>query len=64
MIYIRSCKDCTERTIGCHANCEKYLAEKAAAEEERMRRRTEIDRELAQVGRLVASFKRMRRRKH
>lgn len=24
-----TCKDCTERVVGCHSNCEKYLNEKA-----------------------------------
>ena len=24
-----SCKGCTERHVGCHATCEKYIAEKA-----------------------------------
>lgn len=24
-----SCKGCTERYVGCHSSCEKYIAEKA-----------------------------------
>ena len=24
---IRSCKDCTDRRLGCHAVCEKYISE-------------------------------------
>ena len=35
MAIIRSCKDCTDRYVGCHSNCEKYLSEKA--EYERLR---------------------------
>lgn len=27
-----SCKDCTERHVGCHTTCEKYKAEKAEHE--------------------------------
>ena len=27
---IRCCKDCQERHIGCHGNCEKYQAENQA----------------------------------
>lgn len=26
---ITTCKDCADRTIGCHSTCEKYLAQKA-----------------------------------
>lgn len=29
LTMIKSCKDCTERYIGCHSVCEKYLSEKA-----------------------------------
>lgn len=25
---IYSCKDCTERKLGCHATCEKYIKDK------------------------------------
>lgn len=24
---MKACKDCTEREVGCHANCERYRAE-------------------------------------
>ena len=27
----RSCKDCKERSVGCHATCKKYLEEKELA---------------------------------
>lgn len=30
-----SCKDCTERHVGCHSTCEKYISEKA--ENDRLR---------------------------
>ena len=29
MRTISPCKDCTDRYVGCHADCEKYLAWKA-----------------------------------
>lgn len=29
-VKITSCKDCTDRTIGCHGRCERYKADKAA----------------------------------
>lgn len=32
---IRCCEGCTERQVGCHGNCEKYIAEKAAHDTER-----------------------------
>lgn len=33
MPRITVCKNCEERTIGCHSNCEKYLAEKATEQQ-------------------------------
>jgi hypothetical protein len=32
---IRCCYGCEERQIGCHATCERYLAEKEALDQER-----------------------------
>lgn len=29
MTNIKCCKDCTERHIGCHSDCEKYNKEKS-----------------------------------
>lgn len=29
---VRSCKDCTDRTVGCHIDCERYKADTAANE--------------------------------
>lgn len=29
MQMVLTCKDCTERTVGCHGRCEKYLKAKA-----------------------------------
>lgn len=31
---ITCCKDCTDRQIGCHATCERYLEQKKRNEEE------------------------------
>lgn len=31
----RCCYECRDRHVGCHAECEKYLEEKAQAERER-----------------------------
>ncbi len=30
MIVIKCCKDCTEREVGCHGWCEKYIQQKAS----------------------------------
>lgn len=32
---IKCCKDCTKRYIGCHSNCDDYLKEKKAIEEQK-----------------------------
>lgn len=32
MIGIKCCKNCTERYIGCHSSCERYLKEKEVHE--------------------------------
>lgn len=37
MAGIRSCKDCTERYMGCHSYCQKYLSEKAEYDERKLR---------------------------
>ena len=29
MASITCCKDCTERVLGCHSTCERYLEQKA-----------------------------------
>lgn len=34
-----SCKDCPDRTVGCHSVCPKYLEEKRIREEELEERR-------------------------
>lgn len=34
-----TCKGCTERHLGCHATCEKYLKEKAQNDKEREQER-------------------------
>lgn len=42
---IHCCRDCSERRMGCHGSCERYLAEKAAHEAERERRKQAAVRE-------------------
>lgn len=35
---IKSCKDCQERHIGCHSECEKYISERAEYDREKSER--------------------------
>ena len=46
MEMIKCCKDCTDRTVGCHSVCPKYLEEKCIHEEklEEKRHRLNNDR--------------------
>lgn len=39
------CKDCQERTVGCHAVCQKYIGakEQQDADRERIKQEREID---------------------
>lgn len=65
MEMIKCCKDCTDRTVGCHSVCPKYLEEKRIHEEqlEEKRQRMNKDRirtEFVQSG-VVKSVKRRRR---
>ena len=36
---IKCCYECTERALGCHATCEKYIAERKALDEEKQEKR-------------------------
>ena len=49
---IRCCYKCTERHDLCHSTCERYLAEKAATDEERTKLYAEkqIDADLSNLG--------------
>lgn len=33
---IRCCMKCTDRTVGCHSTCERYLKEKAEWEQKKL----------------------------
>ncbi len=35
MRKVTICKDCRDRTAGCHADCEKYIQDRKAYEEEK-----------------------------
>lgn len=45
MKYTYPCRDCTQRAVGCHAACERYLEAKAAANAAKAEfyRRTAVD---------------------
>lgn len=46
------CKDCQERFIGCHATCEKYIAQNAAHLEEKQR-----EKEIKSVERMMKDYR-------
>lgn len=65
MEMIKACKDCPDRTVGCHSFCQKYLEEKRIHEEalEEKRHRLNNDRirkDFVESG-VLKSLKRRRR---
>lgn len=58
-----SCKDCPDRHIGCHGECEKYKAYCAKLEEERQRRKLLIESTPAMSAAKLANVRRQARRK-
>lgn len=49
------CKNCSERKVGCHSDCKKYLTYKNEMERQRMLRteqKEEIDFHISEKGRL------------
>ena len=57
-----ACKDCTERHIGCHAECQKYAEEKRRREEARSKRREGADAEGILVGGYIKRARQCRSR--
>lgn len=55
------CKDCKERTVGCHSTCERYIKVKTQYEEEKSRRREKELYEREAITVQVNSCKRRRR---
>lgn len=56
MIPSVPCKNCSDRKVGCHSNCEKYLKYKAEMERQRILRteqKEEIDFHISEKGRLL-----------
>ena len=33
--YITCCLDCTDRKVGCHSTCQKYISQKVVADEQK-----------------------------
>ena len=53
MSTMRSCKDCSDRTVGCHIDCERYKADVAAHEAVKEAQREEWLRNNIQVERSI-----------
>ena len=56
MIPSVPCKNCSDRKVGCHSDCEKYLIYKNEMERQRMLRteqKEEIDFHISEKGRLL-----------
>ena len=60
---ITVCKDCPDRVIGCHSNCERYIAEKADHDAEKTQIFRERNKEMAQISIAKAGIKRMKKGK-
>lgn len=58
-----SCKDCPNRHVGCHGECEKYKAYCAELEKERQRRKLLIESTPAMSAAKLANVRRQARRK-
>lgn len=57
-----SCKGCTDRTVGCHADCPRYLADKAKRDEQAELIKREQGKDFL-INRYKADIKRKIRRK-
>lgn len=62
---IYSCKDCQDRTIGCHSTCEKYISQREAHDEELKRiyenKQTDV---MMSNYEIRGKYKTIKRRKH
>lgn len=47
------CKDCKERSVGCHGSCERYTAFRHESEEQRQQKNLETEREMRVIGVLI-----------
>ena len=58
------CKDCPDRHMGCHAECEQYKYQKAKWEAERKHINEQKQREYDYIGRTRDTQDRFKKRKH
>ena len=61
---ITVCFKCTDRHIGCHATCERYIEESELNRKKREENQKQKDAYSAQLGRKISSVLRMQRRRH
>ena len=64
MTPITTCKDCTERVVGCHSKCEKYLEAKAKDDLKREGIYKELNGQKDLVDYKIRKAESGRRRKH
>lgn len=55
MIY--SCKNCKDRSIGCHSHCERYAKEKIMHDEQRARAKADDEARMYMLGSMVRSMR-------
>lgn len=60
---ITACRDCNDRKVGCHATCERYLADRQRYEAEKQQIITERKKDLNQIGRTREGIERMKKGK-
>lgn len=41
--FIKCCKDCPDRVVGCHSTCEKYINEKNAVDIQKQKEKEWLD---------------------
>ena len=63
-MLLSPCKDCTDRTIGCHSSCETYKGFKEKSEAQRQERYERNDKEQAFSDHMQLSKRRMKDGKH
>lgn len=61
MSAIKCCKDCTDRHVGCHSTCKRYIDEKAAYEEKQVEVRKKKHNEYLVTGYEIDTVHRMKK---
>lgn len=60
---IHCCKDCTDRQIGCHSTCEKYIQSKEEHEEKRAFLREQKQKQTSYISYVAEVKQRMKAKK-